>query len=101
DQFAGLPEEANGIYLQAKQVYQTRMRTVISGIADFVGEQLGIAQQHIADGRARVKEKVSSQPPALRKIAGEAATEFGGQFDELEKSVDDKRDSLVEDLAQK
>jgi hypothetical protein len=101
DQFAGLPDEANGIYLRAMQVYTAKMQTVISGIADFIGEQLGIAKQHIADGRARVKETVSSQPPALRKIAGEAANEFGGQFDDLAKSVDDKQDSLVEDLARK
>lgn len=101
DLFAGLPAEANNIYLAAKQVYETRMRVVISGIADFVGEQLDIAKQHIADGRERVRRQVAAQPAALRKLAGEAAQEFGSQFDDLEKSVDDKQQSLVEDLAQR
>ncbi|MGK3202063.1 phage tail protein [Amycolatopsis sp. MEPSY49] len=101
DLFADLPAEANNLFLEAKKVYEVKMQGVIGEIADFVGQKLGEAKQLIADGRARVKQKVDSQPAALRKIAGEAAKEFGGQFDDLEKSVDEKQQSLVEDLAQK
>ena len=101
DLFADLPAEANNLFLEAKKVYESRMQGVISDIADFVGQKLGEAKQLIADGRTRVRQKVESQSPALRKIAGEAAKEFGGQFDDLEKSVDEKQQSLVEDLAQK
>src|ERR1041384_6878132 len=54
-----------------------------------------------AEGRDKVKKKVDSQSPALRKIAGEAAEEFGSQFDDLENSVDEKQQALVEDLAEK
>jgi hypothetical protein len=101
DLFADLPAEANNLFLEAKKVYESKMQGVIGDIADFVGQKLGEAKQLITDGRARVKQKVDSQSPALRKIAGEAAKEFGSQFDDLEKSVDEKQDSLVEDLAQK
>ncbi len=101
DLFADLPAEANNLFLEAKKVYEVKMQGVIGEIADFVGQKLGEAKQLITDGRARVKQKVESQPAALRKIAGEAAKEFGGQFDDLEKSVDEKQQSLVEDLAQK
>ncbi|MGW5745097.1 phage tail protein [Amycolatopsis sp. NPDC003861] len=101
DLFADLPAEANNLFLEAKKVYETKMQAVIGEIADFVGRQLGEAKQLIADGRTRVQQKVASQSPALRKIAGEAAKEFGGQFDDLEKSVDEKQDALVEDLARK
>ncbi|HKN52941.1 MAG TPA: hypothetical protein VJX66_10590 [Amycolatopsis sp.] len=101
DLFAGLPAEANNLFLEAKKVYETKMQAVIGEIADFVGQQLGEAKRLIAEGRDRVKQKVDSQPAALRKIAGDAAKEFGGQFDDLEKSVDEKQQSLVEDLAQK
>ncbi|WP_310972888.1 MULTISPECIES: hypothetical protein [unclassified Amycolatopsis] len=101
DLFADLPAEANNLFLEAKKVYETKMQAVIGEIADFVGQKLGEAKQLIADGRTRVQQKVASQSPALRKIAGEAAKEFGGQFDDLEKSVDEKQDALVEDLAQK
>ncbi len=101
DLFASLPAEANNLFLEAKKVYEVKMQGVIGDIADFVGQKLGEAKQLIADGRSRVQQKVASQSPALRKIAGEAAKEFGSQFDDLEKSVDEKQESLVEDLAQK
>ncbi|MER6669432.1 hypothetical protein ABT256_33085 [Amycolatopsis japonica] len=101
DLFAGLPAEANSLFLEAKKVYESKMQGVIGEIADFVGQQLTEAKRLIAEGRERVRQKVDSQSPALRKIAGEAAKEFGGQFDELENSVDEKQQSLVEDLAQK
>ncbi|MGW4131707.1 phage tail protein [Amycolatopsis japonica] len=101
DLFAGLPAEANNLFLEAKKVYESKMQGVIGEIADFVGQQLTEAKRLIAEGRERVRQKVDSQSPALRKIAGEAAKEFGGQFDELENSVDEKQQSLVEDLAQK
>jgi len=101
DLFADLPAEANNLFLEAKKVYESKMQGVIGDIADFVGQKLGEAKQLILDGRSKVQQKVASQSPALRKIAGEAAKEFGGQFDDLEKSVDEKQDALVEDLAQK
>ncbi|MBE1577855.1 hypothetical protein ACFORH_11720 [Amycolatopsis roodepoortensis] len=101
DLFAGLPAEANNLFLEAKKVYESKMQGVIGEIADFVGQQLTEAKRLIAEGRERVKQKVDSQSPALRKIAGEAAKEFGSQFDELESSVDEKQQSLVDDLAQK
>lgn len=101
DLFASLPAEANNLFLEARKVYEAKMQGVVSDIADFVGQQLGDAKRLIAEGRTRVQQKVDSQSPALRKIAGEAAKEFGSQFDDLEKSVDEKQDSLVEDLAQK
>ncbi|MER7863222.1 hypothetical protein ABTX61_29255 [Amycolatopsis japonica] len=101
DLFAGLPAEANNLFLEAKKVYESKMQGVIGEIADFVGRQLTEAKRLIAEGRERVRQKVDSQSPALRKIAGEAAKEFGSQFDELENSVDEKQQALVEDLAQK
>jgi hypothetical protein len=101
DLFASLPAEANNLFLEAKKVYESKMQTVIGGIADYVGEQLAKAKTLIADGRERVKQKVDSQSPALRKIAGDAAKEFGEQFDDLEKSVDEKQQAVVDDLAEK
>jgi hypothetical protein len=101
DLFASLPAEANNLFLDAKKVYESKMQAVIGGIADYVGEQLAKAKTLIADGRERVKQKVDSQSPALRKIAGDAAKEFGDQFDDLEKSVDEKQQAVVDDLAEK
>ncbi|MCS7477616.1 hypothetical protein ACFFQW_45955 [Umezawaea endophytica] len=101
DLFAGLPAEANTLFLEAKKVYESQMQLVIGEVADYIGGQLAEAKRLIAEGRDKVKKKVDSQSPALRKIADEAAKEFGGQFDDLEKSVDEKQQGLVEDLAEK
>ncbi|MEO6083601.1 MAG: hypothetical protein ABIQ18_10910 [Umezawaea sp.] len=101
DLFASLPAEANNLFLEAKKVYESQLQAVIGEIADHIGGQLAEAKRLIAEGRDKVKQKVDSQSPALRKIAGEAAKEFGSQFDELENSVDEKQQALVEDLAEK
>ena len=41
DLFAGLPAEANQIFVTARQGYVTRMQQVISGVADLIGAELG------------------------------------------------------------
>jgi hypothetical protein len=101
DLFAGLPAEANELFAQAKKVYEAQMQVVIGEVADHIGTRLAEAKRLIAEGRERVKARVADQPPALRKIAGEAAEDFEDQFADLEKSVDEKQQGLVDDLAQK
>jgi hypothetical protein len=101
DLFADLPPEANQVFVAAKKVYETKMQAVIAGIADYVGGELTKAKDCIALGRDQVKQKVADQPVALRKIAEGAAKDFQGQFEELDKSVDEKQQALVEDLAEK
>lgn len=101
DLFAGLPAEVDELFARSKGVYEAQMRVVIGDVADHIGARLAEAKRLIAEGRERVKQKVDSQPPALRTIASEAAREFAGQFEELERSVDEKQQSLVDDLARK
>ncbi|WP_231500262.1 phage tail protein [Saccharothrix sp. NRRL B-16314] len=101
DLFAGLPAEANDLFALSKKVYEAQMQVVIGEVADHIGARLAEAKRLIAEGRERVKAKIADQPPALRKIAGDAAKDFEGQFEDLEKSVDEKQQGLVDDLAQK
>jgi hypothetical protein len=100
DQFLDLPAEANDIFQQSKRLYESKMQGVIAEIADTVGAELGRAKARIADGRAQVQAFVAEQPKRLQGIASGAAKEFGAQFDELDKSVDEKQNALAEDLAQ-
>jgi hypothetical protein len=53
DKFAGLPDEVNAFYAQARQGYVNRMQQVISNVADTIGAELGRAKKRIADGRRR------------------------------------------------
>jgi hypothetical protein len=101
DKFAGLPEAANKIYLEAKKLYESKMEQVISNVADFIGGELTKAKDRIALGRSQIKDFVAKQPKDLQKVANQTAEQFADQFDQLESDVDSKKDSLVDDLANK
>jgi hypothetical protein len=101
DKFAGLPEEANQIFVQARQGYVTRMQAVISSVADVIGAELGRAKQRIATGRDQLQAEVRKLPADLQAIGKQAAGDFAGKFDQLTESVDAKGTELVNTLASK
>jgi ribosome-associated translation inhibitor RaiA len=101
DLFADLPEEANQIYVRAKDNYLTAMRGVINNIADTVERELRKAKDRIAAGRTELKDAVDKLPEDLRAIGREAAGDFDSQFESLKDSVNDKGTQLVDTLATK
>ncbi|GAA4452093.1 hypothetical protein GCM10023170_040410 [Phytohabitans houttuyneae] len=101
DLFAGLPEEANQIYVTARDRYVSRMEGVISNIADTIGGELARAKRRIADGRRDLQTAVKQLPADLQAIGREAAEGFADKFDELRETVDDKGTELVDTLAEK
>ncbi|MEU2025483.1 hypothetical protein ABZ565_25535 [Streptomyces sp. NPDC016469] len=101
DKFAGLPEEANSLYQEARKLYVSQMQTVISSVADIIGTELGKAKARIAKGRGELKAEVDRLPADLRQFGEEAAKDFAGKFDDLEATVNEKSEQLVQDLAQK
>ncbi|MFC9430104.1 hypothetical protein [Streptomyces sp. NPDC056987] len=101
DLFAGLPEEANKIFEEARDGYIRRMRQVISDVATTIGTELNRAKRRIAQGRTELRTAVGKLPADLRAIGREAASEFSDKFDELTRSVDDKGTALVDTLATK
>ncbi|MEU0791166.1 hypothetical protein ABZ342_13950 [Amycolatopsis sp. NPDC005961] len=101
DKLFGLPEEANQIFVEARDHYVKRMRDVISAVADTIGRELTRAKQRIATGRAELRKAVESLPKDLKALGTEAAAGFADKFDELTQSVDDKSTELVDTLATK
>lgn len=101
DQFAGLPDEVNAFYAQARQGYVTSMQGVISSVADVIGAELTRAKQRIAKGRDDLQAEVKKLPADLQAIGKQAAGEFAGRFDELTQQVNDKGTELVDTLASK
>ncbi|WSD68644.1 hypothetical protein OG978_15285 [Streptomyces sp. NBC_01591] len=101
DKFAGLPEEANNLYQEARKLYVAKMQTVISSVADIIGAELGRAKARIAKGRTELKAEVGKLPADLRQFGEDAAKDFAGKFDDLEATVNEKSEQLVQDLAQK
>lgn len=101
DKFAGLPDEANNLYQDARKLYVSQMQTVISSVADIIGTELGKAKARIAKGRKELKAQVDKLPADLRQFGEEAAKDFAGKFDDLESTVNEKSEQLVQDLASK
>ncbi|MEU2503373.1 hypothetical protein ABZ621_01535 [Streptomyces sp. NPDC007863] len=101
DKFAGLPREANDLYQESRKLYVARMRTVISQVADLIGGELGRAKARIAQGRADLKAEVDRLPADLKSFGEEARQDFEGKFEDLETTVDEKSEQLVQDLATK
>src|SRR4029453_12692771 len=73
DKFAGLPEEANQIFVQARQIYVNKMQAVISSVADLIGTELGKAKARIAQGRTDLQNAVNALPKDLQAIGKEKA----------------------------
>ncbi|MEN0128298.1 MAG: hypothetical protein AAGC49_02570 [Brevundimonas sp.] len=101
DKFAGLPAEANAIFVTARGHYTQAMDRVISVVADHIGAELGRARERIATGRRQIDEYVASRPKALRAVATQAAQATAAGFEQLEGEIDSKKDGLVDDLAAK
>jgi hypothetical protein len=101
DKFAGLPQEANDLYQESRKLYVSRMQSVISSVADVIGAELGRAKARIAQGRKQLKAEVDKLPADLKQFGQEAAKDFAGRFEDLEATVDEKSQQLVQDLATK
>ncbi|MFF1644647.1 hypothetical protein [Streptomyces sp. NPDC058240] len=101
DKFAGLPKEANNLYQEARKLYVAKMQGVISSVADIIGAELGKAKARIAKGRTELKAEVDKLPADLKQFGEDAAKDFAGKFDDLEATVNEKSEQLVQDLAQK
>ena len=101
DLFTGLPAEANQLFQESRKLYEQRMQVVIARVADVVGRELTRAKDRIAAGRAEIAAYVKGLSPALQGVGREAANAIETQFEQLDASVDEKSQALVEDLASK
>jgi hypothetical protein len=101
DKLMGMPKEADDLYQEARKLYVAQMQTVISSVADIIGTELGRAKARIATGRTQLKAEVDKLPADLKEFGAEAAKDFAGKFDDLESTVNEKSQQLVQDLAQK
>lgn len=95
-----LPPEVNKFFVDGKQKYMDAMDVALTDIANHVATKLNEAKARIAQGRQEIQEYVNSLDPGLQQIGQEAAGNIQAQFDELENSVNNKQDELIDSLAQ-
>jgi hypothetical protein len=101
DKLFGMPSEVNAFYQEGKKQYLASMDKTIDKIGNLVATKLNAAKQEITNGRQEIQKYVAGLDPSLRQVGQEAAHNIQSKFDELETSVDNKQNELVDSLAQK
>lgn len=101
DVFTGLPDEVNEFFTEGRDLYIEIMDEELTLIAENVANKLNEAQVRIVQGRREVADYVAALPEDLQEVGQEAANEIQAQFDELESSVENKQNQLVNDLARR
>jgi uncharacterized protein (DUF885 family) len=101
DKVMGMPSEVNAFYQEGKKQYIASMGKTIDRIASLVSTKLNAAKAEIAKGKQEIQKYVARLPQSLRQVGQEAAQNIQGKFDELETSVNNKQNELIDSLAQK
>ena len=101
DKLFGLPDDVDRFYKEGRDLYLKRMDAVIDQVAALVETGLTETKGLITAGWEEVQTYVKGLPTSLRQVGEEAAGKIQDSFDGLRQSVDDKRDQLIEGLANK
>ena len=101
DQFVGLPDEVNAFYEAGRARFTAMMDVLVVQVASLVERKLKEAKNEVAKGQAEIKTFVDSQPKELQGVAQAAQKEVAGRFEELERGIEDKKNQLAQQLAQK
>ncbi|MGA6970971.1 MAG: hypothetical protein WBY93_05025 [Candidatus Binatus sp.] len=101
DKLFGLPDDVDEFYKDGRDLYLKRMDGVIDQVAAMVETGLTETKGLITAGWEEVQTYVKGLPTSLRHVGEEAAGKIQDSFDGLRQSVNDKRDELIEGLANK
>jgi hypothetical protein len=101
DKLLGMPDKVNKFYEAGRELYLRQMDTVVSRVADIVGNDLTAAKKRIASGKAEIATYVKSLPAGLQKVGAEASKDINDKFAQLESDVNSKQQSVVDTLATK
>ncbi|MDR3692464.1 MAG: DUF4157 domain-containing protein [Fimbriimonas sp.] len=101
DKVMSMPSEVDAFYTEGRDAYLAEMDAVIERVATIVETGLTAATTMIQEGRTAIHEYVTSLPENLRSIGQTAEQSLADQFTQLEQSVSDRRDRLIDSLAQR
>jgi hypothetical protein len=101
DLLLGLPDDVNVFYEQGRTLFTQLMNVLVTRVADLVERTLRETKQMVAQGRAKIQTLIDAQPKELQAQLKEAQQKVAGDFDSLEQSIDDKKNQLAQDLANK
>jgi hypothetical protein len=101
DKIKGPPQEVDKFFVEARNLYVKRMDAVIDKVAAAVQAGLAEAKALVGTGWQEVQAYIQGLPVDLRKVGQQAGEQIQGSFDQLRQSIDDRRDQLIDRLAQK
>lgn len=101
DQFKGLPAEVNVFYEQGRALFTQLMDALVVSVSNLVERRLREAKDEVAKGQAEIKTYVAGLPKNLQAVGQAAQREVAGRFEELERGIEDKKNQLAQQLAEK
>ncbi|MCH2045804.1 MAG: hypothetical protein MK212_16930, partial [Saprospiraceae bacterium] len=99
DSVAGMPKEVNDFFVEGRERYMNSMDRSLTHISEYVAQELNTAKARIAQGRQEVNDYVETLPNNLRSIGRDIAKDIQSKFDDLEQTVADKQNELIDYLA--
>lgn len=85
---------------RARREYMHHVDIAIDEVATLVDAKLAAAKQRVADGRKQVEDFVKGLDDSVRGFGEEALQQVSGDFDAMGTEIDDRRDALVNKLAE-
>jgi len=89
-----------GALVKARSDYMRQVDTAIDEVADFVDRTIQQAKDRVAAGRKEIDDKVAGLGAHLREAGEQARKAVNGDFDAMTTQIDQRRDALVDKLAQ-
>ncbi len=89
------------IYVNANNTFLNDLNIVIGNIATLVENRLKEAKDEVAAGQKRIGVYVAGLPKDLQEVGRAAEQEISGRFDELRQGIEDKKNDLAQNLAQR
>ncbi len=101
DQLTEMPPEYFEIYRKGRDFYIQEIEKVLREVARIVGEHLCKARELVQQGRDKIAAIVAKQPGHLREVAQQAADSAQSKFDDLDQTIEDHQQDVVDRLAEK
>lgn len=98
-EWAGLSDSVKHIFLEEKELFLYTMDLVLDDIASTVETELNHALQRIQLGRTELENFKKTLSTDELKFAEDLFLEAGDKFNELESSVHESQDDLIESLS--
>jgi hypothetical protein len=96
-----IPPEIDKIFDIEKKKFEKTMSICIDEIAKVVETELNRATEEIANGKSETEKYWNSQSADVKMIAGDIYSQVNEKYTELENQVQEKQDSLIQNLTDK